>query len=68
MFTTAKLADWIYKFTLGAVVVVGLPLIVFSGVETLVSELEAATGYYACMQAKTLDGKVVDMSLKVCKR
>lgn len=67
MATTAKLANLLAKLSGYTVVLVGLPLIVFSGAEFMISEIEEMNRYGLCMQAQTLDGKVTGMSLKVCK-
>lgn len=67
MATTEKLANLLAKFSAYTVVLVGLPLIVFSGVEFMISEIEEMNRYGLCMQAQTLDSKVTEMSLKVCK-
>jgi len=68
MATTAKLANLLAKFSAYTVVLVGLPLIVFSGVEFIVAEFQREAAFGACLESKALDEKVTLIKMKLCYR
>ena len=68
MRTTEKLANVLAKFSVYAVVLVGLPLIVFSGAMFVISELQREISYGTCLESKALDEKVTLVQMRVCRR
>lgn len=68
MNTTAKVANALGKFAGHTVCFVGIPLVLFSGVEFLVSELQRDMAFEACLESKALDDRAAMMEVKFCRR